>query len=105
MKELLEIYPENKKFTKDMKKSKLPFDLLSALSSVITEIVHKGFEYIKMTKDGQELITFEKPNERIVIGVTLESLLVRHFDILEDGTRKLRVLYVSKPSQRTFKLL
>lgn len=103
--EIEKIYPESKQFTKDMLKSDLPFDLLSALTSVVKEVVAKDFRYIKMTKEGQDLITFEKPGERIIIGVTLESLLIRQFDIDESGNRKLKVLYIAKPEHRTFKLL
>lgn len=103
-KELLEIYPADEKFSEDIQKAELPFDLISALSGVVKEIVSKDFQYIKLTKDGQNLLTFEKPDERIIISVALESLLIRHFDV-DDNKRKLRVLYIAKPAQRKFKLL
>lgn len=103
-KELLEIYPADEKFSEDIQEAELPFDLISALSGVVKEIVSKDFQYIKLTKDGQNLLTFEKPDERIIISVALESLLIRHFDV-DDNKRKLRVLYIAKPAQRKFKLL
>ena len=102
---LLQIYPEDTKFSEDILEAELPFDLIGAITGVVEEIVKKGFKYKKLTKDGQNLLTFEKSSERIIISVTLESLLIRHFDINEEGDRKLRVLYIAKPAQRNFKLL
>jgi hypothetical protein len=99
------IYPKNKEFTKDIQKVKLPFDLVDALRSVIVEIVENNFKYSKFTKEQESLLSFKKgQKEIIVIGVTSENLLIRHFDVGADK-RKLRVLYIAKPQQRKFKLL
>jgi len=98
------IYPTSKNFTKDIQKVKLPFDLVDALRGVIKEIVEKKFKYKKFTQESENLLIFEKPKERIIIGVTLDNLLIRHFDVNKD-VRKLRVLYIAKPQQRNFKLL
>ena len=101
---LTSIYPKSKNFTKDIQKVSLPFDLVDALRGVINEIVEKDFKYKKFTSENESLLIFEKSKEKIIIGVTSDNLLIRHFDL--DGIkRKLRVLYIAKPQQRNFKLL
>ena len=104
MDSLDKVYPNNKKFAEDLKEANLPFDLVDALTGVVTEIVAKKFKYKKLSMSDSALLIFERPKERIIISVTLESLLIRHFDTEKD-TRKLRVLYIAKPAQRKFKLL
>ena len=102
----LRIYPKNKSFTEDIQKVNLPFDLKDALTGVIKEITEQGFKYKKFTKEEESLLTFNKgKKEKIIIGITLENLLIRHFDVDTEMKRKLRVLYIAKPQQRNFKLL
>jgi hypothetical protein len=100
---------QNKKFEEDLTEMKVPFDLYTGLSMVTAELKSNSFVYDHFTNNGrQDIITFtpiEKGKEIILINIEKENLIVRHFDILEDGRRKARVLYVVKPTERTFKLV
>jgi hypothetical protein len=91
----------------DLKDVEIPFDLFTGLSLVIEEVNKKGFTYIYKTESRNVILTFEAKeiSETLSINIEKENLLVRQFTIKEDGGRKLKVIYVVKPSERTFKLV
>jgi hypothetical protein len=99
---------QNKKFEDDLVNMKVPFDLYTGLSMVTAELKVNNFVYDHFTNNGgQDIITFIpiEGEEVILINIEKENLIVRHFDILEGGRRKARVLYVVKPTERTFELI
>lgn len=91
---------------KDLETVKVPFDLFTGLSLVTQELKDKDFKYIHMTNDHAPILTFEskKIKERVSVTIEKENLLIRQFTITGD-TRKLKVLYVVKPSERKFNLI
>ena len=105
MYDLNRIYPQSKKFTDDVNRIKFPFGLIDPLIAVVNELRDKKFKYKKLSGDVEALFTFEKgTKERILIGITSEHLMIRHFELIK-GARHLRVVHVIKPTDRRFKLL
>jgi len=98
--------PKSTKWDEDIKSISVPFDLFTGLSLVTEELKKKDFTYTKMVKDHSPILIFEskKLEERVSIVIEKENLLIRHF-IIKNDTRKLKVLYVLKPSERKFKLV
>ena len=92
---------------KAIKELKIPFDLYAGFSLVIDELNKKSFIFSDLTTEGAPIITFISTavKEKILINIDKENLLIRQFSILEDDKRKLKVLYVLKPSERDFKLV
>jgi hypothetical protein len=92
--------------SEDLANVDVPFDLFTGLSLVVSEVESKGFTYQHLTQSQGVIIAFEsvKLAESIIINVEKENLLIRQFSIIGD-TRKLKVVYVVKPSERTFKLV
>lgn len=82
---------------------KIPFDLLSAFQSVIAEFGKNKFLYESFSNEGEQTLRFTKPEKRILLAIQKEHLYIRQFDT-DKEKRKLRVLYVVKPSERNFKL-
>jgi len=101
---LVELKVKNKSFNEDVKELDFPFDLLSGFESIIKEAFDKKFKYKSVNTEGQTFFSFTRSKEVLMINVSDENLTIRHFDII-DKKRKLRVLYVIKPSERDFKLL
>ena len=99
---------QNKKFEDDLVKMTIPFDLYTGLSMVTAEIRANEFVYDSFKNNGkQDIITFTRNEgkEVVLINIEKENLIVRHFDVFEDGRRKARVLYVVKPTERTFNFI
>jgi hypothetical protein len=95
-------------FKADTENMRIPFDLFGGLTMVTDELKDNEFVYDHFTNSGkQDIITFTRNEgkEVILINIEKENLIVRHFDILEEGRRKARVLYVVKPTERTFELV
>lgn len=95
------------KFSSDLKDISIPFDLFGGLTMVVNELKVKGFVYSHFSNNGkQDILTFFRNDEKesILINIEKENLLVRHFDNNEDN-RKLRVIYVVKPTERVFNLI
>lgn len=94
----------------DLLKISVPFDLYSGLSLVTEELNSKGYSYKGLSENGEyPILTFIpkdvlKEDESILINIEKENLLVRHFDVNPTG-RKLRVIYVVKPTERSFNLI
>ena len=89
------------------KKIEIPFDLYTGFSLVVEELKNKGFEYSKITIDSvSPILTFESKElkERILININEEDLLIRQFSV-KKNSRKLKVIYVTKPAERNFKLI
>ena len=95
----------DKQLKEDLESIKIPFDLLSAFQSVITELEKKKFKYDSFTNDNEYILTFKKgKTERVLIAIQQEHLYIRQYDY-KNNKRSLKVLYVVKPSERNFKLL
>ena len=88
----------------DLEGVSIPFDLFTGISLIVEEITAKEFKYDHLTNEGSVLITFNSPTERIIITVGKEDLTVRQFTMDEEN-RKLKVIYVVKPTERQFKLV
>ena len=101
---LNQIIKKEKSFEDDIQDVKLPFELISAMASIVNELNDNNFKYSHKIQDGRTLLIFKKTKEKIIITISKDNLEIRHFDI--DGKkRKLRVLYVADPAQRKFTLL
>ena len=92
-----------KKLKEDLESINIPFDLLSAFQSVVTEFGKQKYKYDSTSHEGEVVLRFKKTKKKIMLAIQKEHLYVRQFDI-EGKRRKLRVLYVVKPSERNFKL-
>lgn len=90
----------------DLKTIEIPFDLFTGLSLVTQEMNNKGFKYSHLTNEGVPSLTFKskKLKENIIINIESETLLIKQF-LMKGTTRKLKVLYIVKPTERTFKLV
>ena len=97
---------KSKSLEKDLENIRIPFNLFAGLTFVVEELKDKGFEYSNSTQEVIPVITFEslKREEIITINVEPENLLIKQFTVDKDK-RKLKVLYVLKPSERQFKLI
>lgn len=84
----------------------IPFDLFTGLSLITEELKDKDFKYSHMTNDYYPTLTFEakKIKERVNVIIEKENILIRQFTINGD-IRKLKVIYVMKPSDRKFNLV
>jgi hypothetical protein len=84
----------------------IPFDLFTGLSLITEELKSKGFKYAHMINEHAVTLIFEstKLKEKVSVIVEKENILIRQFT-MDGDNRKLKVLYVLKPSQREFKLL
>ena len=91
----------DKKLKEDLKDINIPFDLLSAFQSVVTEFGKQKFKYDSINDKGEQVLRFKKTKQRILMAIEKEHLFIRQFDI-KGKQRKLRVLYVVKPSERKF---
>lgn len=91
---------------KDLKGADVPFDLFTGLSLVVDEIESKGFVYSHLTKEKNILLVYtsKEAKENISINIEKENLLIRQF-MMTGTNRKLKVIYVVKPTERTFKLV
>ena len=95
---------KDKKLKEDLENIKIPFDLLSAFQSVITEFGKKKFKYESFYNEGEDVLRFKTSKQKILLIIQKEHLYIRQFEFTKN-TRKLKVLYVVKPSERNFKLL
>lgn len=91
------------KLKEDLKEIDIPFDLLSAFQSVVTEFGKRKFKYESFSNDKEFILTFVNEEEKILLAIQKEHLYVRQFHY-KNEQRKLKVLYVVKPSERNFKL-
>ena len=90
----------------DLKKVTLPFDLYTGFFAVIEEMKNKGFEYTHMTLEKSPILTFvsEALQESVLVSIESETLLIRQF-LTDNEKRKLKVIYVVKATERSFKLV
>ena len=97
---------EARSLSEDLKDIDVPFDLFTGLSLVTEELESKGYTYTNFFKKSNAVLTFTSEDEMNEVYVTIEkeNLLIRQFTYEED-TKKLKVIYVLKPSERTFKLI
>lgn len=90
---------------KDLEGLIIPFDLLTGVAMVIEELDKKKFTYSHTTNEKSIMITYNSKSERVIVNIEKENLLIRQFIIEDEDIRKLKVVYVVKPSERTFKLI
>jgi len=85
----------------------IPFDLYTGITIVTDELERRGFIYSHLLNDDGIILKFKNEviAENISITIERENLLIRQFSIEENNNRKLKVIYVIKPSERTFKLV
>lgn len=88
----------------DLASITIPFDLFAGVSLVIEELEKKGFKYTHLTDKNGATLSFVSKGEEINVTIEKETIVVRQWAINGDA-RKLKVLYVVKPSQRKFKLV
>ena len=91
----------------DLAKMIIPFNLLTPLIMVTEEFKSKGFVYSHSVNEKSTLsasFNSEKLKEKIIVHIEKENLFIKQFS-MNDGKRKLKVIYVVKPSERTFKLV
>jgi hypothetical protein len=99
--------PPKKKHSlgEDLEIIKLSFNLFQPFSIVVEELKEKGFEYkgIHCEEESTFLFKSKKRKEYITVYISKEdNLLIRQFS---EADNKLRILYVVKDSERTFKIL
>ena len=88
----------------DLQKVNIPFDLLLGVSIVTEEVKDKGFKYKGLTQDGSPILTFKSKEENVTINIEKENLLIRQFSV-DGDSKKLKAIYVVKPSERKFNLI
>jgi len=89
---------------KDLASITIPFDLFAGVSLVIEELERKGFKYSHLTNKNGATLSFVSEGQEIGATIEKETIIVRQWAVDKD-TRKLKVLYVVKPSQRNFQLV
>jgi hypothetical protein len=106
LKDNLKVVSKKLLLEEDLKSISIPFDLYTAFSSVVEEMEAKEFDYDSMISSSQPVVIFKskKKEEKILINVTKENLLIKHFSE-KDNIKKLKVIYVVKPSERNFNLI
>ena len=92
------------KFKEELEKSRIPFDLLSALHSVLAEFGKQKFKYDTVSRLGDTVFTFKRPKALLTLAIQKENLFVRQYSVNDKKIKKVRVIYVVKPSERNFKL-
>lgn len=92
---------------RDLKTIDVPFDLYTGLSLVIEEMKTKKFAYKELIKDASDILIFKsvRKKESISINIEKDNLLIRQYSLIDKDRRKLKVLYVVKPTERIFKLV
>lgn len=97
---------EKLKLQEDLEKVNIPFDLLHGFSLVVLELRNNDFSYSHLTQEQSSIFTFEskKAKQKILVSINKEDLLIRQFS-MNDDNRVLKVIYVVKPSERSFKLI
>lgn len=98
--------PEEK-LTSDLSTIIVPFDLFTGLSIVIEELKKRKFTYTHLNQEAlQNILWFKTKEQKLSINIEKENLLIRQFSSETKTTpRKLKVIYVVKPTERDFKLI
>ena len=89
---------------KDLESIAVPFDLFAGISLVTEELDKKGFKYNHFTDKNGATLSFTSKGQEITVTIEKETIVVRQWSVSKSA-RKLEVLYVVKPTQRTFQLL
>jgi hypothetical protein len=88
----------------DLEGITIPFELFTGLSLVTKEIEDNGFTYSHFTNEYYAVLTFKSEDKEIDVTIEKETILIKQFGV-NDGKRKLKVLYVMRPSDRKFNLI
>lgn len=96
----------NEALIEDLETVTIPFELTTGLNLVIEEIESRGYIYTHLTAEGPiKLFSFsdEEEDKVVTVNIEKENLLIREFNMI-GASRKLMVLHILGPSERTFQL-
>jgi hypothetical protein len=88
----------------DLKGIDVPFDLFTGLQLVTDELESRGFSYSHLVDEDATILVFKGDGRNVNINIESENLLIRQF-LIDGDHRKLEVIYVVTPSERSFKLM